>query len=65
MNITNNTVSSYNYFLNGLRSDRKKKRLCCHITLFHKFTPQKIHKTILKGGKELKGEKECQNDLPD
>ena len=25
MNITNNTVSSYNYFLNGLRSDRKKK----------------------------------------
>lgn len=57
MNITNNTVSSYNYFLNGLRSDRKK-RLRCHITLFHKFTPQKIHKTILKGGKELKGEKE-------
>lgn len=39
------------------RSDRKEKRLYYHITLFHKLISQKIQKAILKGGRELKGEK--------
>lgn len=53
MNITNNTMSSCNYFLNGLRYDRKK--IHYHFAFFHKFTSQKMHKAFLKGGEGDEG----------
>lgn len=39
------------------RSDRKEKRLYYHFSLFHKVISQKIQKAVLKGGRDLKGEK--------
>lgn len=50
MNITNNTVSSYNYFLNGLRSDRKKRDFAVILHYFINLHLRKYIKQFLREG---------------